>query len=586
MFTSFFNKTISLFIPERDDRADMESKTKSLLLNITNFVFFIAVLIQGIISLVKEDLILAGPLLILAVAFTLNYYFHSRDEQDTRFQNLFLLILFLTFSFFTITGGNTSYDGYWTIFFPILSLTICGRKRGTYWSISLFAFLLLFFLTPIPEAEWIMDYSVGDGVFLLVSYFISLIFSFTIQFIRSEVSLEKDRQILESENQNRAHENLINKLSYQIRTPLNNITGILELLDNSTLTEEQRDYIQTIHASTNNLVNVVKNLVVTSKSQSNEPENLTQFNLYTTLNNTLRLFSRKSEFSGTHFNLSLSAGIPTTIIGNSVKIKQIFLNLINSILKHNEQSNKFITIEVSRINGMPGKVELLFRVVTNMIVHAENKSDDEEDFFNSQDLNRINNSRLINQLDMGITLKIIEAEDQTFNILTESDKTNFEFTLTFIEENGHSDHSAHETEKAENQPAPPKEKPGIELSNANILLAEDNISNQQIINLYIKNEVKKVDVAFNGKEVLEKFGHAKYDLILMDIQMPVMDGIKATQKIRKIEQSTNSHTPVIAVTANAFPEDREKCMAAGMDGYISKPFQPEELLQLIREHLK
>lgn len=585
MIISSFNKIISLFIPEREDRADMESKTKTLLLNITNFLFFIAVLTQGIISLINENLILAGPLLILSVAFTLNYYFHSRDEQDTRFQNIFLLILFLTFSFYTITGGNTGFDGYWSLFFPLLSLTICGRKRGTYWSLSLLAFLLLFFLTPQPDIDWVMDYSARDEIFLLASYFISLVFSYTIQFIRSEVSLEKDRQILESENQNRAHENLINKLSYQIRTPLNNITGILELLDNSTLTDEQRDYIQTIQASTNNLVNVVRNLVVTSKTQSNEPENLSHFNLYTTLNNTLRLFSRKPEFSGTHFNLSLSAGIPSTIIGNSVKIKQIFLNLINSIIKHSEQSNKFITIEVSRADGMPGKVEILFRIVTNMIVHPENKSNEEENFFNSKDLDRINNSRLINQLDMGITLKIIEAEGQTFNILTESDKTIFEFTLNFLEENGHGHHS-NQKEKDSGHPVAPTEKPGIELSDANILLAEDNISNQQIIILYIKNEVKKVDVAFNGKEVLEKFGHAKYDLILMDIQMPVMDGIKATQKIREIEQSTNSHTPIIAVTANAFPEDKEKCMAAGMDGYISKPFQPEELLQLIRKHLK
>ena len=584
MITSFFNKAISLFIPEREDRADMDSKTKALLLNITNFLFFIAVLTQGIVSLINENLVLAGPLLFLSIAFALNYYSHPKDKQESRFQNIFLLILALTFAFFTITGGNTGFDGYWTMFFPILSLTIRGRKSGTYWSLGLLGFLLLFFLTPDPGPEWIKEYDAGGGLFLIATYFMSLVFSYTFQFTRSEVSLEKDRQILESENQSRAHENLINKLSYQIRTPLNNITGVLELLENSNLTDEQRDYIQTIHASTNNLVNVVKNLVVTSKAQSNEPENLTDFNLYTTLNNTLRLFSRKPEFSGTHFNISLSAGIPTTITGNSVKIKQIFLNLINNIIKHNEQSNNFITIEVVRSDGMPGKVELLFRIVTNMVVHPEYTTNREEDFFNSKDLDRINNSRLINQLDMGITLKIIEAEGQSFNILTEPDKTIFEFTLTFLEENGHNEHSR-EQDKPASQPAPPPEKPGIELNNANILMAEDNISNQQIINLYIKNEVNKVDVAFNGKEVLEKFGHAKYDLILMDIQMPVMDGIKATRKIREIEKSTNSHTPIIAVTANAFPEDRERCMSAGMDGYISKPFQPEELLQLIREHL-
>ncbi|MFO8000529.1 MAG: response regulator [Marinilabilia sp.] len=584
MTTSFFNQLVSQFIPEREDNADMDTKTKTLLLNITNFLFFIAVLTQGIISLIQENLLLAAPLLFLSLAFAINYYFNPRDEQDLRFQNIFLLILFLTFFFFLVTGGNTGLEGYWVVFFPLLALTICGRKRGTWWAIGLLFLLLLFFLAPLSGPEWIRTYSGGQQIFLTATYVISLLISYTFQFIRSEVFLEKDRQILESENQNRAHENMINKLSYQIRTPLNNITGVLELLENSSLNEEQRDYINTIHASTNNLVNVVKSLVVTSKTHSNEPENLTSFNLYSTINNTLRLFTEKHKQSGTHFNLSLSANIPSTITGNPIKIKQIFLNLINSIINHNDHPNKFITIEVSRTDGMPGQVELLFRIITNMVINSGKDQNNHENFYNYKDVNRINNSRLISRLDMGITLKIIEAEGKSFSILTQSDKTLFEFTLTFTEGISHNHHIS---EKEEPTPSiSPFEKPDIDIKDANILLAEDNISNQQIIILYIKNEVKKIDVAFNGKEVLEKFGHAKYDLILMDIQMPVMDGIKATQKIREIERSTNSHTPIIAVTANAFPEDKEKCLAAGMDGYISKPFQPDELLQLIKAHLK
>ena len=105
------------------------------------------------------------------------------------------------------------------------------------------------------------------------------------------------------------------------------------------------------------------------------------------------------------------------------------------------------------------------------------------------------------------------------------------------------------------------------------------------MNLYIKNDVKKVETASNGKEALEKFGMARFDLILMDVQMPIMDGFKATQKIRELEKSTNTHVPIIAVTANAFPEDKERCLASGMDDSISKPFQPDELLDKIRQHL-
>ncbi len=583
MITQFLNKIISQFISEQEGKADMDSKTKTLLLNITNFLFFILVLVQGIISLINENLILAAPLLFLSMAFTINYYFSSRDEQDLRFQSIFILILGFTFSFFVISGGNTGLDGFLWIFFPLITMTISGRKRGGIWSLTLLGFIIIFFLVPLPESTWIKSYNFEQSIFLISSYIIAFFIGYTFQFMRSEVSLEKDRQILESENQNRAHESLINKLSYQIRTPLNNITGILDILENSTMSDEQRDFINTIHASTNNLVDVVTDLVFSSKSHTHEPENLTSFNLYTTLNNTIRLFSGRPGLERMRFNLSLSAEIPTSLSGNSIKIKQIFLNLINSIIKNNKRPNKFITIEVTRMNSMPGKVELLFRIITNMVVPADkNPKRSNEGFYNYKDLDRINNSRIIDHLDLGITLKIIEAEGLSFNILTEPEKTIFEFTSIFSESINIEHQSPQDITTTTNQDT---QRPHIELKNANILLAEDNLSNQQIIILYIKNEVKKIDIAFNGKEALEKFGHAKYDLVLMDIQMPVMDGLKATQKIREIEQSTNSHTPIIAVTANAFPEDKERCLASGMDGYISKPFQPDELLQLIKKHL-
>jgi CheY-like chemotaxis protein len=123
------------------------------------------------------------------------------------------------------------------------------------------------------------------------------------------------------------------------------------------------------------------------------------------------------------------------------------------------------------------------------------------------------------------------------------------------------------------------------LRNANLLLVEDNTINQKIVVLSLKNHIKNIDVANNGKEALDKFGTSRYDIILMDVQMPVIDGFLATKKIREIEATTNSHTPIIAITANALHGDREKCLDAGMDDYISKPFQVEELLYKIKKLL-
>jgi len=119
----------------------------------------------------------------------------------------------------------------------------------------------------------------------------------------------------------------------------------------------------------------------------------------------------------------------------------------------------------------------------------------------------------------------------------------------------------------------------VNLKDASILLVEDNVINQKIVTLSLEKIVKNIDIAHNGKEALDKFGTSNYDLILMDIQMPVMDGFLATKKIREIEASTNSFTPIVAITANAMSGDRETCLAVGMDDYISKPFQVDILLE-------
>ena len=116
-----------------------------------------------------------------------------------------------------------------------------------------------------------------------------------------------------------------------------------------------------------------------------------------------------------------------------------------------------------------------------------------------------------------------------------------------------------------------------------VLLVEDNIINSKIVTLALQQLVKSIDLASDGKEALNKFTTNTYDLILMDIEMPVIDGLTATEKIRVLESATNRHVPIIALTANAMIGDKERCLSAGADDYISKPFQPTDLIEKIKQ---
>ena len=179
---------------------------------------------------------------------------------------------------------------------------------------------------------------------------------------------------------------------------------------------------------------------------------------------------------------------------------------------------------------------------------------------------------------------IIHSLQGNLEIETEGQFTSLIFTLPF---------SVPKKESAHSKFGPVKipdfhelnSKSKLELIDANVLLVEDNELNQKILLIGLKNYINNIDVALHGKIALDMFGTSNYDLILMDIQMQEMDGITATRKIREIEESTNSHVPIVAVTANALLGDRETCLSAGMDDYISKPFQIEELIEKMQNLL-
>lgn len=576
----FINKFLLLFAFDQDEKLEVETKTTLLLTNVLNFFLFVIVFIEGILSLLEENLFFAGPLLFFSILFAVNYLYIGRRPNTLRYKELLFSIVIITFIYFIIFGGSSGVNIIWLGSFPFIAINLFGRKSGAIFSFGMFVLILLDFLLLrhiIPQAQ---QYTFNLEILFVIYFIFTFIIAYTLKFMFAEVMLNKERAMISSQNTRASQEEQISNLSRQIRTPLSNITGILDILGKTNLTDDQRDYINTIHASANNLVNVVSNMVSTQKTGLNPiPEEKISFNLYSTLNNTIRLFSENN--SKQKFSLSFSADIPSTMTGNAIKTKQIFLNILNGIAKYNTSENKQINIEVSRGNNMPGNIELIFKLTSfgNIPFPKEYRSD--ESLYNN-DVLRLNASKHVQFIELGLTQKLIEQDGHNLSIRPDSEKTIFEFGITFME-NTQSLSVQNIKEKVSNNDS--FYKASVNLKDANILLVEDNFSNQQIIILYIKNVVKKIEVAYNGKEALDKFGKAKYDLILMDVQMPIMDGFKATQKIREIEKSTNTHTPIIAVTANAFPEDKERCMTSGMDDYISKPFQPEDLVNKIKHHL-
>ena len=355
-------------------------------------------------------------------------------------------------------------------------------------------------------------------------------------------------------------DDVITDFSHRIREPLNNLVIIGDLLINSGIDKKQKELLETLIASTGNMVNTLNELTMqTAGNIVYEERKKIRYNLVSTIQNTIDLFSLKDS-ANIDFILNKKDPSQFEIIGDPIILKQILIDLFNTILNQGSGDLTRVTITLSKTNETASESFIKFRIQTS--------------------------TGVILIKDTGIpgslAARLIELSGGSYEQEAGDNHSILDFTLKFL----------NVTAEVKKQIASPKieelklkDKSRKELKEANILLVEDNTINQKITLLTLKPLVRNIDTAANGKEALDKFGTSSYDLVLMDIQMPVMSGLVAAEKIRELESSTNAHVPIIAITANAMLGDKERCLSSGMDDYISKPFQPAVLIEKIKRYL-
>lgn len=556
-------------------------------------LLFLAIL--SVVSFIKADIITGGILSLSFILISLSLTLAFSKNQTKTYAPFAVLILGVAL-LASLILGQIGHLVLWAILlFPVICITSFEYSRGNFIAVIYGAILALALFLPIDANKARLVETPIKVLFLTlyptILFAISLLYFYKVKRIQ-----ETEKLLLEQKNESKQREDYLAKLSHQIRTPLNNIMIISNILSSASLDEKYKDMIDTIQASTNNLVNVLNSMVEISSGdlQSQADFNIS-FNLSNTINNTIKLFATQSQMVS--FSSKIDESLPKALLGDPVKLKQIFLNIIENIIK-NKSSNKIsIEIKVNKVSQTANSIELFFEVRSNTPLMLRQNEGYTQSILNETNLSSASNQLYIDLLDLNITKKLVQSNGGKINVkLTSDDATiNFNYKIQIvpselnepIKEKSEEKKDAAETQQAHTTTTSEKsaQKTSVDLSNANVLLVEDNLINQKIVILSLKKIVKNIEVANNGKEALDKFGTSKYDIILMDIQMPIMNGYVTTKKIREIESSTNSHTPIIAITANALLGDREECLAAGMDDYISKPFQIEVLIQKMRKLL-
>ncbi|MFC2079960.1 response regulator [Bacteroidota bacterium] len=356
----------------------------------------------------------------------------------------------------------------------------------------------------------------------------------------------------------------IAKLSHKLRTSLSNITLINNLVHDSRMSNAQKELLDTLKISTTELINNVNELVeIATPATIDYKQSILSFNIEDTLNGTLDILHSDKNLNQ-KIKTNINKGVDYHIIGDPTHLRIVLINLIKGISDKGENV-KNIVIHVTHDYETQNIYGLKFSITFECI---ETREIEKEITYLQKNIETFSSHfNFVSQL-----LKLSSIKPEFL-------QTDEESAVIFIQE--YSKDLTHKIASTKIEESDGKEVKVKSLIDSTILLVEDNVINQKIVLLSLNKLVKKIDLANNGKEALDMIGVKKYDAILMDIQMPVMDGITATKKIREIEVTSDVRIPIIAITANALSGDRDNCLSAGADDYISKPFQVEELVETI-----
>lgn len=381
---------------------------------------------------------------------------------------------------------------------------------------------------------------------------------------------ERNAAIEKADASDHIKELFLTNISHEIRTPMNGIIGMYNVLKQTELSEEQREFLDIINISGQNLLSIIDDIIDLSKIESGQLKfKINDFSLESEIDRVIKLASVKARGKGIRLHKIIDESVSSYLKGDATRLRQIITNLVNNAIKYTKEGS--VTIKAKSITGN-NKQETIYVSVTDTGIGISQEGISSLFKAFSQLDTTITRSYGGTGLGLAIAKNLSNLMGGDIGVESKEGKgSTFWFTAKF--EKG----SPIYKDKTEVIPVEEKKE------DLNILLVEDNLLNQKFAVATLRREGHTVDIAENGKVAVEKYKNNDYDLILMDIQMPVMDGIEASQEIRKYEKLNNITEPIkiIAITAYVMEKDRSMCLNAGMDEYLAKPFKPQELIDLI-----
>ncbi len=379
----------------------------------------------------------------------------------------------------------------------------------------------------------------------------------------------------DAERANLAKSAFLAMMSHEIRTPMNGIIGMGDLLADTPLSAGQSEYVEAIQFSATSLLTIINDILDFSKIEAGKLTlEKANFRLRGLVRNTVSLVSAAAQAKNLEINVTIDDGVPDLLAGDAVRIRQVLLNLLSNSIKFTERGNVRMSLSADPI-AEPECV-LLRASVSDTGIGIPMEA--QERLFQSFSQAETSTTRRYGGTGLGLAIskRLVELMDGEIGFESSLGQgSTFWFTAKLSLGTQVQTAKSGTTEAVR-----PRER-----HSGTILVVEDNRINQKVLSHQLINLGYAIEVAENGEEAVAKVKGRRYDLIFMDVQMPVMDGFQATQEIRRLGENSSS-IPIVAVTANAFQSEREKCFSFGMDDYLTKPVDKDRLKETLRRWAK
>ena len=405
---------------------------------------------------------------------------------------------------------------------------------------------------------------------------------------RTEEELRSARDAAEAASI--AKSQFLANISHEVRTPLNGIIGMTEMTLSTDVSEQQREYLELAMASADSLLTVFNGILDISKIEAGRLElDPIEFNLQDTLGDALKTFALRARDKNLELIVSGPAAIPPTLVGDPDRLRQVIVNLLDNAIKFTERGA--ITLDLELEPSTDEKCRLRFTVTDTGVGVPPDKHQAIFETFSQADSSTTRNYGGTG-LGLAITSSLVAMmggrvwleSPPSASINGEPPQGSaFHFTAEFglAAEPGAVLGSGKARPPAARRDATPSIPPEGARRKLHVLVAEDNFINQRVVTFFLERAGHSVVSAGDGEDALARLRGQRFDLILLDVHMPGMDGLEVTAAIRGREKIEGGHIPIIAVTASAMKGDREQCLEAGMDGYVSKPVRADDLCEAI-----